>query len=143
MSRGQVNTVGTVLAVDEVVTDLSNRTTQKNRPPVFYEEAMLRLEEIKAPKNGAVRYAYDAFGVLQSIEVGGYDSSGNNWTSHNTYVLTYDGWNRPEKTKVGTVTLSTNTYYDDGKLWKVNYSNGLLARYVYEACQGDGSLDNP
>ena len=71
--------------------------------------------------------------LAETIEVCGYDDSGNNWTSHNTYVLTYDEWNRPKETKVGTVTLSENHHDQYGRLERVDYSNGLSAHYVFDA----------
>ena len=96
---------------------------------------MLRLEEIHAPDGGVVRYGYDAYGVLETIEVGEYDNN-ENWVLHNRYLLTYDVWNRPVTTGVGEegseATLSTNTYYPDGKLWKVTYANGFSAQYEYD-----------
>ena len=103
-----------------------------NKAYYTYEDAeyMLRLASMTSDGLGTVKYTYDANGKLTKVSVGSY--SGNTWDEHSAYNLTYDAWNRPEKTKVGSSTLSTNAYDAYGRLWKVTYANGLSARYVYD-----------
>ena len=92
---------------------------------------MHRLASMMSSGLGVVRYGYDTYGKLESIELGTYDN-GNNWVLHNRYSLIYDAWNRPVQTKVGTTALSTNTYDDDFRLETVTYANGLSVHYVYD-----------
>ena len=70
---------------------------------------------------GVVTYGYDSSGKLDTITRGSTE-----------YKLTYDTWNRPVSTKVGSTALSTNTYDSDFRLSTVAYGNGFSARYVYD-----------
>ena len=83
--------------------------------------AMHRLASITSTGLGAVLYTYDTYGKLIKISRGTTE-----------YNLTYDTWNRPLETKVGTTALSTNTYDSYGKLLTVTYANGFSARYEYD-----------
>ena len=71
---------------------------------------------------GTVNYGYDQYGKLTTVTRG-----------TTIYGLTYDAWNRPLETKVGTVALSTNEYDTATRLLKkVTYANGFEVRYVYD-----------
>ena len=70
---------------------------------------------------GVVTYGYDTYGKLTSITRGS-----------TVYTLTYNTWNQPHETKVGSVTLSENKYDIHHRLSDVIYANGLAARYVYD-----------
>ena len=83
--------------------------------------AMHRLVSLTSSGLGVVTYGYDTYGKLETITRGS-----------TTYSLTYDDWNRPISTKVGSVALSTNTYDDDFRLETVTYANGFAARYEYD-----------
>lgn len=82
---------------------------------------MHRLASLTSTGLGTVAYGYDDYGKLTTITRGS-----------TTYSLTYDAWNRPISTKVGTTALSTNTYDSDFRLSTVTYANGFSARYVYD-----------
>ena len=101
---------------------------------------MHRLASLTSSGLGVVTYGYDTYGKLETITRGS-----------TIYRLTYDNWNRPISTKVGSVALSTNTYDDDFRLETVTYANGLSARYEYddldrvqriEQCE-DATAQNP
>ena len=83
--------------------------------------AMHRLASITSTGLGVVEYTYDTYGKLTKIKRGSTE-----------YNLTYNTWNRPMETKVGTTALSTNTYDSYGKLQTVTYANGFSARYEYD-----------
>ncbi len=70
---------------------------------------------------GVVTYGYDSSGKLDTITRGSTE-----------YNLTYNSWNQPISTKVGTTALSTNTYDNQKRLSTVTYANGFSARYVYD-----------
>ena len=92
--------------------------------------AMHRLASLTSSGLGVVKYGYDAYGKLETIELG--ETVNNLWTVHNRYSLTYDAWSRPISTKVGTTALSTNTYDSEFRLSTVTYANGFSARYEYD-----------
>ena len=83
--------------------------------------AMHRLASITSTGLGAVLYTYDTYGKLIKISRGTTE-----------YNLTYDTWNRPLETKVGTTALSTNAYDSYGRLSSVTYANGFTAQYTYD-----------
>ena len=83
--------------------------------------AMHRLASITSSGLGVVEYGYDPYGKLETITRGS-----------TVYTLTYDDWNQPHETKVGSVTLSENKYDIHHRLSEVKYANGLAARYVYD-----------
>ena len=83
--------------------------------------AMHRLASITSTGLGVVEYTYDTYGKLAKIKRGSTE-----------YKLTYDTWNRPLETMVGTTALSTNTYDSCGKLLTVTYAGGFSARYEYD-----------
>ena len=83
--------------------------------------AMHRLASLTSTGLGVVTYGYDTYGKLETITRGS-----------TTYNLTYDAWNRPINTKVGNMTLSTNTYDSEFRLSAVTYGNGFSARYIYD-----------
>ena len=93
---------------------------------------MLRLASMTSDGLGTVKYTYDANGKLTNVSVGAYDS-GNTWVEHNAYNLTYDEWNRPYRTKVGSAQLSVNTYDTYGRLQTVTYGNGFRVKYRYDS----------
>ena len=83
---------------------------------------MLRLASLTSDDTGTVNYGYDQYGKLITVTRG-----------TTVYGLTYDVWNRPLETKVGTTALSTNVYDEDTRLLqKVTYANGFEVRYVYD-----------
>ena len=82
---------------------------------------MHRLASITSTGLGAVLYTYDTYGKLIKISRGTTE-----------YNLTYDTWNRPLETKVGTTALSTNAYDSYGRLSSVTYANGFTAQYTYD-----------
>ena len=83
--------------------------------------AMHRLASLTSTGLGTVEYFYDAYGKLTKIQRGSTE-----------YNLTYNSWNQPVSTKVGTTALSTNTYDNQKRLSTVTYANGFSARYVYD-----------
>lgn len=83
--------------------------------------AMHRLASITSSGLGVVTYGYDTYGKLTSITRGS-----------TVYTLTYNDWNQPHETKVGSVALSKNEYDIHHRLTDVIYANGLAARYVYD-----------
>ncbi len=83
--------------------------------------AMHRLASITSTGLGTVQYGYDSYGKLVTITRGS-----------TVYSLTYNTWNQPYQTKVGTTALSVNTYDTHHRLSTVTYANGLSARYVYD-----------
>ena len=83
--------------------------------------AMHRLASLTSTGLGTVEYTYDTYGKLTKIKRGSTE-----------YNLTYNSWNQPISTKVGTTALSTNTYDNQKRLSTVTYANGFSARYVYD-----------
>ena len=83
---------------------------------------MLRLASLTSTDTGTVSYGYDQYGKLTTVTRG-----------TTIYGLTYDAWNRPLETKVGTTALSANEYDTTTRLLKkVTYANGFEVRYVYD-----------
>lgn len=82
---------------------------------------MHRLASITSTGLGVVEYTYDTYGKLTKIKRGSTE-----------YNLTYNNWNQPISTKIGTVALSTNSYDTQHRLSSVTYANGFSARYEYD-----------
>ena len=80
---------------------------------------MLRLASLTSADTGTVNYGYDQYGKLTTVTRG-----------TTVYGLTYDAWNRPVSTKVGTTALATNAYDAYKRLSTVTYANGFAVRYV-------------
>ena len=111
------------------------------------------LSSITDPANQTVNYTYDdAKRVTEVSSTGDGKTYKNQYTyendriktvSHNTgsdnttdvtYTFDYDGLGRKTTVKVGTQTLSTNTYENDrnGLLSQVEYGNGGKVKYSYD-----------
>ena len=85
-------------------------------------ESMLRLASLTSDDTGTVSYGYEQYGKLTTITRG-----------TTVYGMTYDGWNRPVSTKVGSTALSTNEYDTETRLLdRVTYANGFAVRYEYD-----------
>ena len=82
---------------------------------------MRRLATLASTGTGTVSYGYDAYGKLTTVTRG-----------TTVYGLTYNGWNQPVATKVGTTALSTNAYDSHKRLSTVTYANGFRIRYEYD-----------
>ena len=119
-ARGKTVTYGYNSATrqTETITDPKNNSSTYTYGNAV---AMHRLASLTSSGLGVVTYGYDTYGKLETITRGS-----------TTYSLTYDDWNRPVQTKVGTTALSTNTYDDDFRLSTVTYANGFSARYEYD-----------
>ena len=112
------------------------------------------LTSVTDPASQTVSYTYDGSKRVTNVETTAssktyrnaytYENDRVKTVSHNTtsntgtdvtYTFGYDALGRKKTVKVGTQTLSTNTYSSDrrGLLTKVTYGNGGKVQYTYDA----------